>query len=373
VTAFASPSGRRARLLRALARLPVDRPPVICTGGSMSGVPAEVVARSGFSLPAAHLDAQALAGLALAAARLTGFESVGVPLCTTVEAEAFDAQIDLGDAATEARIVREPYERSADVPRIPAEERLRRGRIGISVAAVRHLAASAGDLPIVGNLIGPVSVAAAAVRPDAFFRELRARPADVHALVEHVTDFEIAFARELVAAGADVIAIHEDTTTPALVGPKVFAGIVLPHLQRLIDAIRETGARVLLHMCGSLERVEAQLTALRCDGFIPDAAVSPYRFAETFPQLAVVGNVSTFLLHQGEPRQIARLGAQLAQGAVHAVSPACGLASATPLANIVALTSAVAGSSSAASAAYPAHGHAISAATDRHDSGERIV
>jgi uroporphyrinogen-III decarboxylase len=104
-----APLDRRTRLLRALARLPVDRPPVICTGGSMSGVPAEVVARSGYGLPAAHLDAAAMAGLALAAARLTGFESVGVPLCTTVEAEVFDAAIDLGDAATEARIVREPY------------------------------------------------------------------------------------------------------------------------------------------------------------------------------------------------------------------------------------------------------------------------
>ncbi len=50
-----------------------------------------------------------MAGLALAAARITGFESVGVPLCVTVEAEAFGAAIDLGDANTEARIVQEPY------------------------------------------------------------------------------------------------------------------------------------------------------------------------------------------------------------------------------------------------------------------------
>ena len=58
-----SENDRRARLLRALARLPVDRPPVICTGGSMSGVPAEVVARSGYTLPAAHRDPAAMAGL----------------------------------------------------------------------------------------------------------------------------------------------------------------------------------------------------------------------------------------------------------------------------------------------------------------------
>jgi [methyl-Co(III) methanol-specific corrinoid protein]:coenzyme M methyltransferase len=334
---------RRARLLQALARLPVDRPPVICSGGSMSGVPAEVVIRSGYRLPDAHSDAAAMAGLALAAARLTGFESVGVPLCTTVEAEAFGAIVDLGDEATEARVVREPYERCADVPRVPVDERLQRGRIGISVAAVRRLTETAEDLPIIGNLIGPVSVAAAAVRPDAFFRELRKSPDDVRSLVEHVTDFEIGFARELVAAGADVIVIHEDTVTPALAGPAVFERSVLPHLQRLIDAVAQTGARVLVHMCGHLDRVDAQLRTLRCDGFIPDAAVSLQYFAQAFPQLAVVGNVSTFLLHQGEPGQIANVGARLVRGGVDVVSPACGLASATSLANIAALTAAVTG------------------------------
>ena len=97
---------RRTRLLRVLARRPVDRPPVICTGGSMTATPEEVVAASGFSLPAAHRDARAMAGLALAAARITGFESVGVPLCVTVEVEAFGAAIDLGDARTEARVLR---------------------------------------------------------------------------------------------------------------------------------------------------------------------------------------------------------------------------------------------------------------------------
>ena len=336
---------RRARLLRALAREPNDRPPVICTGGSMSGVPEEVVARSGYSLPEAHLNAAAMAGLALAAARLTGFESVGVPLCTTVEAEVFDVGINLGDAATEARIVQEPYERSADVPRLPPGQRMQRGRVGVTVEAVRLLAATAGDLPIIGNLIGPVSVAASAVRPEAFFRELRTRPAEAHALIEHVVEFEAAFARALVAAGADVIVIHEDTATPALVGPKLFEQAVLPHLHRLIEAIKQTGAHVLLHMCGSIERVEQQLDTLRCDGFIPDAAVSVHAFGCSHPQLAVVGNISTFLLHQGQPGQIASLGTRLAADGVHVVSPACGLASATPLANIVALTHAIAGES----------------------------
>ena len=56
---------RRERFFRALARQQVDRPPVICTGGSMTATPAEVVKKSGFSLPEAHMDPVAMAGLAV--------------------------------------------------------------------------------------------------------------------------------------------------------------------------------------------------------------------------------------------------------------------------------------------------------------------
>jgi [methyl-Co(III) methanol-specific corrinoid protein]:coenzyme M methyltransferase len=333
---------RRERFLRALGRQKVDRPPVICTGGSMTATPAEVVQRSGFSLPKAHTDAVSMAGLALAAARITGFESVGVPLCVTVEAEAFGAEINLGGANTEARIVQEPYASvlTADVP--PVEELLRRGRAQVTVEATRLLALTAGDLPIIANLIGPVSVAASIVDPLAFLRELRSKPEQTAALAGHATDFLIAWSRQLIAAGAEAITIHEDTTTPALVGPKTFETAVFPHLKRLTAAIKEEGALVLLHMCGALGKSAAAVSQLSLDAYIPDASLSPAEVRQSLPGVAVVGNISTFLLHQGEPAGIAKLAERLVrEGGVDVLSPTCGMSSATPLENILAMTSAV--------------------------------
>ena len=140
----------------------------------MTATPAEVVGARAIRFPKPTRTPRAMAGLALAAARITGFKSVGVPLCVTVEAEAFGAAIDLGDASTEARIVQEPFASvlTAIVP--PVEELLRRGRAQIVVEATRRSEAeTAGDLPIIANLIGPVSVAASIVDPMAFLRELR--------------------------------------------------------------------------------------------------------------------------------------------------------------------------------------------------------
>jgi [methyl-Co(III) methanol-specific corrinoid protein]:coenzyme M methyltransferase len=329
----------RERFFRALAGEPVDRPPVICTGGSMTATPAEVVRRAGFSLPEAHGNPASMAGLALAAARITGFESVGVPLCVTVEAEAFGAAIDLGDANTEARIAQEPYASVLTAIAPPVEELLRRGRAQIVVEATRRLKETAGGLPIIANLIGPVSVAASIVDPLAFLRELRSRPKETAALASHATDFLIAWSRQLIDAGADAIAIHEDTTTPALVGPKTFETAVFPHLLRLTAAIEEAGARVLLHMCGALGKADAAVARLNLDAYIPDASLSPAEVRQSLPGVAVVGNISTFLLHQGQPDGIAKLALRLTrEGGVDALAPTCGMSSATPLANILAMT-----------------------------------
>jgi [methyl-Co(III) methanol-specific corrinoid protein]:coenzyme M methyltransferase len=331
----------RDRFLRALDRKPVDRVPVICTGGSMTSVPAEVVAISGFTLPAAHGDPTAMAGLALAAARITGFESIGVPLCTTIEAECYGAEINLGDADTEARVVHEPYRSVLDVQLPAVETLLNRGRAQIAVEAVRQLSRTAGGLPIIANLIGPVSIAASVVEPTTFLRELRTRPAETAVLAAHVTDFLIAWSQQLIDAGAVAIAIHEDTSTPAVLGPKTFENAVAPHLARLTSAIKAAGGRVLLHMCGAIGKSEASIARLGIDAYIPDASVSPADLRQSLPDIAVIGNISTFLLHQGQPEGIRKLALRLVrEGDIDMLSPTCGMSSATPLANIRAMTEA---------------------------------
>jgi [methyl-Co(III) methanol-specific corrinoid protein]:coenzyme M methyltransferase len=333
---------RRQRLLRALARQPVDRIPVICTGGSMTSVPAAVVAQSSYTLPAAHHDAALMAGLALDSARITGFESVGVPLCTTVEAEAYGATIDLGDADTEAHIKQEPFASVLDVVLPSIDDLLQSKRVQVSVEAVRLLAATAGDLPIIANLIGPVSIGASVVEPTAFLRELLSHPQETSALAAHVTDFLIAWSLQLLAAGADCIAIHEDTVTPALAGSRTFERAVFPHLHRLIAAIQQAGGKVLLHMCGALGKSEESLERLGPDAFIPDASIAPVLLKRAVPHVAIIGNISTFVLHQGQPADIAKLARRLIRdGGVDVLSPTCGMSSATPLDNILAMTGAV--------------------------------
>lgn len=51
----------KQRLLRVLRKEPVDRPPVICTGGMMNAAIVEIMQQTGHTLPEAHLDPQRMA------------------------------------------------------------------------------------------------------------------------------------------------------------------------------------------------------------------------------------------------------------------------------------------------------------------------
>jgi len=305
----------------------------------MSMVPAEVVAASGWSLPEAHLHPEAMAELALAAARITGFESVGLPLCTTLEAEALGAPVDLGDALTEARITREPYASVLQVRLPPMEALLSGGRVPRVLEAFRYLRDRSGDLPIFLNLLGPASLLASLVEPVVLLKELRTQSQEVEQRLTEITRFLAAFARQAIEAGADAVAVHEDTLTPALLGSKTFARLVAPHLAKLATSVKGAGALGVLHMCGSLGNATRELGALGFDAFIPDHALSLRALGEEIPGIALVGNLNTFLLHQGNPEAIRQAARRLRrEGQVQAISPACGMSSATPLGHIRILT-----------------------------------
>ena len=98
----ASPAGdRRARFLRALARQPVDRAAGDLHRRQHDGQFRADVVAVGFYLARGPSRSRRHGRACAGGGADHRLESVGIPLCTTVEAEAFDAEIDLGDAVTE--------------------------------------------------------------------------------------------------------------------------------------------------------------------------------------------------------------------------------------------------------------------------------
>ena len=170
----------RERLDRVLGGQPVDRPPVICTGGMMNAAVVEVMGENGPVLPAAHFDAKGMAELAERVHAATGFENLGVPFCMTVEPEVLGSRIDPGTLACEPKVAEEAFGSCGAVEFGDVQKIVQEGRIATVVQAAHYLKKRNPDMPVIASLSGPVSTAASVVTPLTFLKEFRTRPQSAH-------------------------------------------------------------------------------------------------------------------------------------------------------------------------------------------------
>lgn len=331
----------KERLLNVLSRRTVDRPSVICTGGMMNAAIVEVMELSGCQLPEAHTDSRLMADLAAAIQKQTGFENIGIPFCMTVEAEILGSEVSYGTLDCEPKVVSELYPALTAVEIKDINSMLGEGRVGVVLAAIRQASDNNPAYPVIGNICGPISLAASLVEPIAFLKGLRKDKTGAHAVLAYVSELLSEFAGRMVEHGADVISIGDPTATGEIIGPELFEEFAVPYINRIIDSIHKRPAKVILHICGNMNKVRKLMPALHADAISVDALVSLKKLKAEFPELVTMGNVSTYLLESGPEDEVWRTAQRLAAEKVDIISPACGLSTATSVKMIRAMTDAV--------------------------------
>jgi [methyl-Co(III) methanol-specific corrinoid protein]:coenzyme M methyltransferase len=331
----------RERLLRVLRKEPVDRAPVICTGGMMNSAIVEIMQRTGHTLPEAHFDAARMAALARDVQSFTGFENVGVPFCMTIEAELLGSEINHGTLACEPKIAREVFPTVRDVTYGNVEVLANSGRMNVVVEAALRISTENPDVPVVASLTGPISTAASIVDPLAFYKSLRRDPDGAHQVLDYVTRLLSAFARRLLEQGATAIAVGDPSATGEILGPAMFEKFAVRYINQLADDVHALGYPLILHICGDLGRVSHCLPMLRCDALSTDAMVNLVALKTEFPQITTMGNLSTYALEWNAPEKIAAVTRKLVASGIDIISPACGLSTATRLQSIRAMTDTV--------------------------------
>ncbi len=334
----------RERLTRIFAGKTIDRPPVLCPGGMMAVSAGEIMAKAGFSGHDAHCNPEKMAAIAERIAWISGFENMGVPFCMTVEAEGFGARVDLGDIDREPAITRYPCATLADFARLAPVEPEKHGRLPVLLEALRLLRKNNSLLPVIGNLVGPISLATSLVEPTTFFRAMRKEARTIHEILAFITDFLVRLGRAQFAAGADLITVADPTATGEILGPRFFKEFSQPYLERLCQGLGQEKKPVIIHICGKVRLIAPAIGNISpVAAFSFDSLVNVARLKQEMGSRVLMGNVSTAVLEKGPPglvRKVARIC--LARG-IEILAPACGISPATPLANIRALTGAVVG------------------------------
>lgn len=323
----------KERLKMILEGRQADRPACICPGGMMNMVTSELMDRVKVYMPEAHKDARQMADLAKAVYEEGCFENYGVPFCMTVEAEEMGAEVDLGTNVYEPHVTGYVINSVSEYRKLKTVD-VNHGRAKVVLDAVRILKEETKDVPIVGNLTGPISTASSVMEPVVFYKELRKKNREAHEYMEFITDQLITFGRAQIEAGADLIAVSDPSGTGEILGPKYFKEFAVTYINRLLDALQEEKMGTIVHICGQMSPVYGEVNEVHSSALSFDSVVPMKEAREHLRHRVLMGNVSTYALEFGDPDRVKMLTRSCIKNGSDIISPACGLGMKSPLRNV---------------------------------------
>ena len=328
----------KERLLKTIKGEKTDRPPVICPGGMMNAAITDVLG----DIDGNHnIDLDAMVAAAIKVREILGFENYGVPFCMTCESRPLGVVISEGDKNNEPRVLKYNNSSVDEIMREFNINPLQDTRMLTVIKAIEKL--KNDKVPVIGNLTGPISTATSIIDPLRLFKMLRKDPQKAYEFIEYVNDYSIEYAKEMVKAGADIIAVSDPTATGEILGRRNFDKFALPMYIKLLEAMEELNSSVIIHICGNARSIIDSLNTLDVDALSFDSIVN-MRFAKSKIMTNLMGNINTLLLQNGPIDKILSITKNAMDSGVDIVSPACGLGMSTPMENLRAMTDYVKGS-----------------------------
>ena len=325
----------KTRLFKAMQGEEVDRPPVICPGGMMNAAVTAVVE----DLDGNHnVKVDYMVQAAKKVRDVLGFENYGVPFCMTCEPEPFGVELSLGDKNNEPRVAEYNQDNVYNIMKKYKNDKVETERGKNVLRAIEKL--KNPDIPVVGNITGPISTASSVIDPLEYFKMLKRDPEAAYDFTDYINDYLIEYGIAMKKAGADLIAMSDPTATGEILGKKNFDKFAMPMYESFLKAMKENDIPVILHICGDAKNIIASLNTLYVEVLSFDSIIN-MRYAKKHIDTKLMGNVNTLLLQIGEAEKIVSITKNAMDSGVDIVSPACGLGMSTPVENLKALTQCV--------------------------------
>jgi [methyl-Co(III) methanol-specific corrinoid protein]:coenzyme M methyltransferase len=277
--------------------------------------------------------------LATAMREASGFDSIAMPFCMTVEAERYGAVVEMGTRTAQPRVRGVTFEPEGEWE-LP-EPDWREGRAGVLLRALENARAAGVDALRIGNVVGPFTLLGTLTDPLKMLRWTRRRPERLKGCIERLSEDVTRFAVMQAEAGADSVCIAEPTATGEILGGRLFREYVVGPLNRIAEGVRRAGARVIVHVCGDARAIEEGLFEVAADAVSFDSMVDIVGVAKRGAPWRVMGNVSPFVLEAGPAERVRETARRLVEGGVKLVAPGCGIVPETPVAHLRAMSEAV--------------------------------
>ncbi|MCX6653459.1 MAG: MtaA/CmuA family methyltransferase [Methanomassiliicoccales archaeon] len=330
----------RERVLAALERKKLDRPPIACFTQSVT-VDAQEHAKVYW--PEAHTNAQQMADLGAAPAKLFGFEGVRFPFCLTVEAEIMGCRVELGKMDRTPMVKAQAYEMNNIPENLPGDF-LQRGRLPVVVEATKIAKAKYGkEYPIIVGTTGPFTIAGHLVGTENLLLGIITDPDAVVKACKLATKVEKAYIEALAKAGADVIVMSDPSASTDMLSGEMFDEFAKPYIKECFLGAGK--AKTVLHICGDTTILLEHMINTGVDALSVEEKVSPEKAVEIVKhRAALIGNIGVVRpLLQGTPQDCYNEAIRVKNAGFEVVAPGCGLAARVPAANLHAIVKAVKG------------------------------
>lgn len=318
-------NGRRAE------RPPVGSPTSIVCHGLMDA--------AGVSFPQAHLDANAMADLALAGHEIVGFDTVMPEYSVHQESAALGCEVHWGDRDNMPDGKTFP---SADFSDINVPEHiLEKPSMRVVLDALSVLKRTVGDkVAVVGKVMGPWTLSYHMAGTQNFLLQIgMGEKEKVIMMMRQLMPVTIAFAKAQFQAGADVVCLA-DHVTGDLAGPYHYEELLLPLHKEITPQI---GGPLILHVCGDCtDRLELFAEA-GFDAYHFEWQMDAKKVVEMVGnRMSLVGCINNAqVLYQGTPDDAYKQARYAVEAGVNIIGPECAIPLATPLENLKAIVSAV--------------------------------
>ena len=298
----------------------------------------ELMDKVGVSFPAAHLDPNAMAELALAGHELVGFDTVMPEYSVVQEAAAMGAQVDWGDRDRMPDVKDFPNADFSDVV-VPADLLEKPAcRVVLDALSIlrRHVG---GRAAVVGKVMGPWTMSYHMAGTQNFLLAVgMGETAKVTRMLRQLMPVTIAFINAQFAAGADIVVLA-DHATRNLVGPHHYEQLLLPIHQEITA---QAGGPLILHVCGNCSDRLELFARTGVDAYHFEWAIDSKEAVQRVgDRISLVGNVNNArTLLQGTPEDVYQQARYAIEAGVNIIGPECAIPLSTPLENLKAIVAA---------------------------------
>lgn len=218
-----------------------------CGQNDNANIPIEILKDTDIKFPTLHTKSNYIAKVSQKLKEYNKDILCTVPFCTTVEAEAMGANINLGDEKNCPRVSDYRFNDINELLHISKID-LNKGRIKEVLESIKLLKSE--DERVVLNVCGPFTVIALLIDSKHFYKCLRKDRDTVEKIIEIIEENIIDYAVKGFENGADIISFSDPVSAIEIVGPKVYKDIVGNTIKGVLEKLHNALNGCVIHVCG---------------------------------------------------------------------------------------------------------------------------